>query len=66
MPVQQQAPRRIGFPPDLISFIILLLRPIAAIAMMIKNLLSSFKGENTAADIPKFMATVVMTDASIK
>lgn len=38
IPIQQQAPRRIGFPPDLMSLTTLLFRPMAAIAMIIRNL----------------------------
>ena len=38
MPIQQHAPNKIGLPPVLISLITLLFNPIAAIAMIMKNL----------------------------
>jgi len=41
----------------------LLFNPIAPIAIMIKNLLSSFNGVNTDLDMPSDNAIVVMTDA---
>lgn len=44
MPAQQQAPNSRGFPPLFTSLTTLLFSPIAAIAMMMKNLLSSFSG----------------------
>lgn len=53
MPAQQQAPSRRGFPPVFISLTMLLPRPMAAIAMLMKNLLSSFSGANKEAEIPK-------------
>ena len=66
MPTQQAPPMRIGFPPVRISLTILLLRPMAAIAMMMKNLLSSLSGVNTDAETPALIATVVMTEAAMK
>ena len=66
IPTQQDAPRRIGFPPDLISFTTLLFNPIAAIAMMIKNLDNSFSGAKTSALTPKLIHTVVMIAAMMK
>ena len=48
-PIQQQNPVRIGFIPVLTSLIIFVFRPIADIAMMIRNLLSSFNGAVTPA-----------------
>ena len=66
IPTQQDAPRSIGFPPDLINLTTLLLSPIAAIAIIIKNLESSFNGENTSALIPMLTHTVVMIAAIIK
>ena len=53
MPAQQQAPSRRGFPPVSISLTMLLPRPMEAIAMMMKNLLSSFSGAKKEAEIPK-------------
>ena len=45
---------------------IFVFNPIAVIAQMIKNLLNSFIGLNTEADTPKFVATVVITEAPRK
>ena len=42
MPIQQQNPIKIGFPPDFTSLTMLVFRPITAIAIMIKNLLKPF------------------------
>lgn len=66
IPIQHIPPRIIGLPPDLISFIRLLFSPIAAIAIMIQNLLKSFKGAKECEGTPAFRATVVITDAIIK
>ena len=52
IPAQQEAPRRIGLPPFFISLTIFVFRPMAAIARMIKNLLSSFTGPNVEAETP--------------
>lgn len=49
MPIQQQSPNTIGLPPVLTNVTIFVFRPMAAIAMMIKNLLSSLSGPVTAA-----------------
>ena len=45
MPAQQQAPMKIGFPPVFMSFTRLVLRPMAAMASTMKNLLSSLMGD---------------------
>ena len=66
MPIQHIPPRIIGLPPDFISFIILLFNPIAPIAMIMQNLLKSFKGAKTFEGMPIFKATVVIKDAIIK
>ncbi len=77
IPIQQQRPMKIGFPPDLTSFTISVLRPIAAIAITIKNLLTCFISEKnpriTVAAVPAMIPaeimywnTVVMTDAPTK
>ena len=66
IPHQQQKPSNNGFPPVLISLMIFVFNPIAVIAQMIKNLLNSFIGLNTEADTPKFVATVVITEAPRK
>ena len=63
IPSQQQNPVKIGFPPVLTSLTIFVLRPIAAIAMTIRNLLSSLSGSVTAAGS---WNTVVTTEASTK
>lgn len=64
--IQQQKPMKIGFPPDFTNFIILVFRPIAAIAITIKNLDNVLKGVKTAASTPFIVHTVVMMEASTK
>ena len=59
IPSQQQNPVKIGFVPVFINFTILVFSPMAAMAMTIRNLLSSLSGAVTSAGRPK---TVVMTD----
>lgn len=66
IPTQQQKPIRIGLPPDLMSLTMLVLRPIAAIAITIKNLLTVLNGEKKASETPNDVATVVMSDAAMK
>ena len=66
MPIQQQNPIISGFPPVLMSFTMLVLRPIAAIASTIKNLDSSLTGAKKVGETPMETATVVMMDAPIK
>lgn len=66
IPSQQLSPISIGFPPVLTSFTILVLIPIAAIAIIIKNLLSSLNGEKKEEGAPAAVAAVVMRDAAIK
>ena len=66
MPTQQQKPIRIGFPPDFTSLMILVLRPIAAIAITIKNLLIVLKGENALSGTPNDVAIVVISEAAMK
>ena len=64
IPTQQQNPIKIGLPPFFTSFTISVCRPTAPIAIMIKNLLSSFKGRKISGDICNtFVETVVMTEA---
>ena len=63
---QQQNPMKIGLPPVLTSFTILVFMPIAAIAITIKNLDSVLSGVNTPAGTPTVVHTVVMMDASTK
>ena len=66
MPAQQQAPIKSGLPPVLTSLTISVLRPIAAIAMTMKNLLSSLSGANTAVSTPAAATAVVISEAAIK
>ena len=63
IPTQQHNPMKMGFPPVLTNLTISVLRPIAAIAMMMKNLLSSFKG---LVIVAVRLKTVVTTDARTK
>ena len=50
-----------GLPPDFTSFTRSVFRPMAAMAMMMKNLLSVFqRSEHAAASAPAATATVVM------
>lgn len=53
-------------PFPLTSFMILVFSPMAAIAIIIKNLLKFFSGVNTLALTPIFAAMVVIIDAPIK
>jgi len=66
IPIQQQNPIMIGLPPDFISFTMFVFKPIATIARMIKNLLSSLNGANIDAGTPKPVQIVVIREASIK
>lgn len=66
IPFQQQNPIINGFPPVLISFTTFEFNPMADIASTIKNLLNSLKGINADIGTPKFVATVVITEANIK
>ena len=66
MPVQQQKPITMGFPPVLTSLTISVFKPMALMASTMKNLLSSLTGVNTPASMPAETATVVMTEAAIK
>ena len=63
MPIQQQKPVNMGFAPVFTSFTMLVLSPIAAIAIIIRNLLKSFKGAIASAGS---WNTVVTTDANTK
>ena len=66
MPIQQDAPSRIGLPPDFTILTTLLFKPIAAIAIMMKNLDNSFSGANTSALTPRLLHIVVIIAAMIK
>ena len=63
---QQQKPRKMGLPPDFTSFTRSVLRPIATMAMVMKNFESVFMGANASADTPQPSAMVVMSEASKK
>ena len=64
--IQQRAPRRMDFPLDLIIATRLVLRPIALMAMMIRNLESSLRGEKKLLLTPKEVRTVVSREARMK
>ena len=64
--IQQRAPRRMDFPLDLIIAMRLVLRPIALIAMMMKNMESCLRGENKLVLTPKDVRRVVSREARIK
>lgn len=66
MPAQQQNPIKIGLPPVLISFTRSVFRPMAAIAMTMRNLDSSLKGEKKAELTPAWVQTVAIRDARMK
>lgn len=66
IPIQQAMPIRIGFPPVLTSLMMFVCSPMAAIAMIMKNLDNSFSGANTSIGTPTAAAIVVMMDAPIK
>ena len=64
--IQQRAPRRMDFPLDLIIVMRLVLRPIALIAMMMKNMESCLRGEKKLVLTPKDVRRVVSREARIK
>ena len=66
MDIQQHIPIKIGFPPVLISFIILVFKPIAAIAIIIKNFDNCLKKANIEMSTPAETVTVVIIDAKTK
>ena len=66
MAIQQRAPRRMDFPLDLIIAMRLVLRPIALMAIMMRNLESSLRGEKKLLLTPKEVRTVVSSEARIK
>ena len=66
MAAQQHKPIRMGLPPVLTSLIRSVLSPMAAMAMMMKNLDSSLKGAKAAASTPARDAPVVIREASMK
>ena len=66
MAIQQRAPRRMDFPLDLIIAMRLVLRPIALMAMMMRNLESCLRGEKKLLLTPKDVRRVVIREARIK
>ena len=65
MQIQQMRPMRMGLPPVFTSFTTSVFRPMAAMAMTMKNLLRVFRRrEAAAASASGGTATVVMTEAS--
>ena len=66
MPIQQHMPTKIGLPPLFTSLTILVLRPMAAIAITMKNLLRVFNGINTSFGMPADTHMVVMMEAATK
>lgn len=66
IPNQQNNPINKGLPELFISFTILVLNPIAPIAIIIKNLDISLNGLKNLMSIPNLTAIVVITLARIK
>lgn len=66
MLIQQPNPMRIGLPPDRTNRTILVLSPMADIAITMKNLLRVFKGVKKVSETPSIVARVVMVAAKIK
>ena len=66
MAIQQMAPRRMDFPLDLTIATRFVLRPIALMAMTIRNLESSLRGVKKLLDTPREVSSVVRREARIK
>ena len=66
MAIQQRAPRRMDLPLDLIMAMRLVLRPIALMAMMMRNLESCLRGVKKLLDTPREVSSVVRREARIK
>ena len=66
MAIQQRAPRRMDLPLDLIMAMRLVLRPIALMAMMMRNLESCLRGEKKLLLTPNDVRRVVSREARIK
>ena len=66
MAIQQRAPRRMDLPLDLIIAMRLVLRPIALMAMMMRNLDSCLRGAKKLLLTPKEVRVVVSREARIK
>ena len=66
MAIQQRAPRRMDLPLDLIIAMRLVLRPIALMAMMMRNLDSCLRGAKKLLLTPKEVRMVVSREARMK
>ena len=66
MPAQQHTPIKMGLPPVLTSLTRSVLRPIAAMARMMKYLERALKGWNRAGSAPATVEAVVMMEARTK
>lgn len=66
MAIQQRAPRRMDLPLDLIIAIRLVLRPMAPMAMIMRNLDSCLRGVKKLLDTPREVRRVVKREAKIK
>ena len=66
MAIQHMAPRTMDFPLDLIIVTRFVLRPIALMAMTIRNLESSLRGVKKLLDTPREVSSVVRREARIK
>ena len=66
MAIQQRAPSRMDLPLDLIIATRLVFRPIALMAMMMRNLESCLRGEKKLLLTPKDVRRVVSREARIK
>ena len=66
MAIQQRAPRRMDLPLDLIIAMRLVLRPIALMAMMMRNLESCLRGAKKLLLTPKEVRMVVRREARMK
>ena len=64
--IQQMVPRTIDFPLDLIMATRFVLRPIALMAMIMRNLESCLSGVKKLLDTPREVRRVVRRDARIK
>ena len=66
MAIQQRAPRRMDLPLDLIMATRLVLRPIALMAMIMRNLESCLRGAKKLLLTPNEVRIVVSREARIK
>ena len=66
MAIQQMDPRTMDFPLDLTIATRFVLRPIALMAMIMRNLESCFRGVKKLLDTPREVSRVVRRDARMK